>query len=663
MVADEPIAAVRMATVLALPTARVEALLDELAAEYAATTAPGRAASSCAGSGDGWRIYSAPAYADVVGRFVLDGQSARLTQAALETLAVIAYRQPVTRGQVSAVRGVNVDGVVRTLTTRGLIAEIGPDRPAVRCCTGPRDTSWSGWAVASTSCLRWRPTCRTSTPSTVSTRRSETTDEPAGTTVRWLRFVRWPVRRQERRASGRQRIGRTARGWRLGASRGGSAGGYRGGSTGGSGGGYRGAGGGEGYRGSTGGGEGYRGGSTGGSRGGEGYRGGSTGGSAAARGTAVAAPEARAAARGTAVAAPGGRAAATPAVAAPTGTAAVSAAGGSRDSGGYRGGRATHGGGYRGGVPGRRAERWRLARCHRWGLRGGPGAPSRSGAPRPKSGTGYPRSGGTGRPRTDGASSRPKKPSRTPEVTIDVHDPDGVRLQKVLAAAGLGSRRSCEDLISAGRVTVDGNKVLELGVRVDPLTAVIHVDGMRVQLDSSIITIALNKPKGVVSTMHDPEGRPSIGQFVSDREERLFHVGRLDAETEGLILLTNDGDLANRLSHPSHGVTKVYLVQLEGRVTPSLGARLIKGVELEDGLAKVDKFQIVQTTPQASLVEIELHEGRNRIVRRIFDEVGYPVTQLVRTQIGPIRLGDLKPGRTRVLSKTEVGSLMTRVGM
>ena len=288
---------------------------------------------------------------------------------------------------------------------------------------------------------------------------------------------------------------------------------------------------------------------------------------------------------------------------------------------------------------------------------------SRGGAPRPKTGSGYPRSGGTGRPRSDGASSRPSKPSRTPEVTIDVHDPDGVRLQKVLAAAGLGSRRACEDLISAGRVTVDGNKVLELGVRVDPLTAVIHVDGMRVQLDSSIVTIALNKPKGVVSTMHDPEGRPSIGQFVSDREERLFHVGRLDAETEGLILLTNDGDLANRLSHPSHGVTKVYLVQLEGRVTPSLGTRLIKGVELEDGLAKIDKFQIVQTTPQASLVEIELHEGRNRIVRRIFDEVGHPVTQLVRTQIGPIRLGDLKPGRTRVLSKTEVGSLMTRVGM
>lgn len=292
--------------------------------------------------------------------------------------------------------------------------------------------------------------------------------------------------------------------------------------------------------------------------------------------------------------------------------------------------------------------------------RGGAPSSSRGGAPRAKSG--YPRSSapaGASRSRTP---ARPPR-QRVPEVTIDVHDPDGVRLQKVLAAAGLGSRRACEDLISAGRVTVDNNVVRELGVRVDPLSAVIHVDGLRVQLDTSIVTIALNKPKGVVSTMHDPEGRPSIGQYVQDRTERLFHVGRLDAETEGLILLTNDGELANRLAHPAHAVPKVYLVQLEGRVTNSLGGRLLKGIELEDGPAKLDKFQIVQTTPQASLVEVELHEGRNRIVRRIFEEAGYPVTGLVRTQIGPIRLGDLKTGRTRVLSKTEVGSLMVRVGM
>ena len=238
-----------------------------------------------------------------------------------------------------------------------------------------------------------------------------------------------------------------------------------------------------------------------------------------------------------------------------------------------------------------------------------------------------------------------------------------MRLQKVLAGAGLGSRRASEDLIATGRVTVDGVVVRELGVRVDPRTAVIHVDGMRVQLDGSLVTLALNKPRGVVSTMHDPEGRPSLTQYVADREERLFHVGRLDAETEGLLLLTNDGELANRLAHPSHGVPKTYLAHLAGRVPASLGARLQRGVELEDGPVTVDRFTVVQTTAEASLVEVTLHEGRNRVVRRLFDEVGFPVERLVRTRIGPIRLGDLKPGRTRVLSKTEVGSLMTQVGM
>lgn len=310
----------------------------------------------------------------------------------------------------------------------------------------------------------------------------------------------------------------------------------------------------------------------------------------------------------------------------------------------------------RGGTPGK-------ASGGRGGGAGG-GRPSRAG------GSGKPaRSGGTGRGGAGGrATQRPQRPSRPrsapePEVTIDVHDPDGVRLQKVLASAGLGSRRACEELIATGRVTVDGATVRELGVRVDPVRAVIHVDGLRVQLDSSIVTLALNKPKGVVSTMHDPEGRPSIAQFVADRNERLFHVGRLDAETEGLLLLTNDGELANRLSHPSHGVAKTYLAHVEGRVAGSLAGRLTRGIELEDGLVKVDKFQVVQTTPQASLVELVLHEGRNRVVRRLLEEVGHPVTRLVRTQVGPIRLGDLKPGRTRVLSKTEVGSLMTQVGL
>nr|WP_282944267.1 pseudouridine synthase [Cellulomonas endometrii] len=273
--------------------------------------------------------------------------------------------------------------------------------------------------------------------------------------------------------------------------------------------------------------------------------------------------------------------------------------------------------------------------------------------------------GGIGRPGSKWPSrpARPAAPRRRSEPTVDVHDPEGVRLQKVLAQAGLGSRRACEELISAGRVSVDDQVVTELGVRVDPLTSVIHVDGLRLQLDQSMITIALNKPLGVVSTMHDPEGRPSLAEFVQGREERLFHVGRLDADSEGLILLTNDGELANRLSHPSHGVTKTYLATVDGRVSGGIGARLRKGVELEDGVVAVDDFRLIDQTPQASLVEIVLHEGRNRVVRRLLEEVGYPVTRLLRVQIGPIKLGDLPPGRTRVLGKAEVGSLMTSVGM
>jgi 23S rRNA pseudouridine2605 synthase len=245
----------------------------------------------------------------------------------------------------------------------------------------------------------------------------------------------------------------------------------------------------------------------------------------------------------------------------------------------------------------------------------------------------------------------------------DVHVPDGTRLQKVLAAAGVGSRRACEDVIAAGRVTVDGVVVREQGVRIDPTQSVVHVDGLRLQLDTTIVTIALNKPLGVVSTMHDPDGRPSLAEFVADRPERLFHVGRLDADSEGLLLLTNDGELANRLAHPSHGVLKTYLATLEGRVPVSLGKRLREGIELDDGGIQVDAYRLVDATPQESMVEIVVHEGRNRIVRRIFEEVGFPVTRLLRTQIGPIRLGDLKVGRTRVLSRTEVGSLMAAVGL
>jgi 23S rRNA pseudouridine2605 synthase len=251
--------------------------------------------------------------------------------------------------------------------------------------------------------------------------------------------------------------------------------------------------------------------------------------------------------------------------------------------------------------------------------------------------------------------------ARTTEV--DVHEPDGVRLQKVLAGAGLGSRRACEELIAAGRVSVNGQVVRELGVRVDPRTAVIHVDGRRIQLDTSMVTIALNKPAGVVSTMQDERGRPSLAQYVADREQRLFHVGRLDAETEGLLLLTNDGELANRLAHPSHGVPKTYVATVAGRVRPGVGRQLRQGIELEDGPVTVDSFRVVDATADRTMVELVLHEGRNRIVRRTMEAVGHPVVRLVRTQIGPIHLGNLRPGHTRELSPKELGELMAAVGM
>ena len=238
-----------------------------------------------------------------------------------------------------------------------------------------------------------------------------------------------------------------------------------------------------------------------------------------------------------------------------------------------------------------------------------------------------------------------------------------MRLQKVLAQAGYGSRRACEVLIEAGRVEVDGVLVRELGLRIDPRRQVVHVDGMRVQLDETLVYLALNKPLGVVSTMDDPQGRPSLGEYVANRQERLFHVGRLDIDTEGLILLTNDGDLAHRLAHPSYEVPKTYLAEVAGPVARDLGKRLRAGIELEDGVVRVDSFRVVDARPGKALVELVLHEGRNHVVRRVLAVAGHPVEQLVRTQIGPIRLGDLRSGRTRILNRAEVGSLMASVGL
>jgi 23S rRNA pseudouridine2605 synthase len=234
------------------------------------------------------------------------------------------------------------------------------------------------------------------------------------------------------------------------------------------------------------------------------------------------------------------------------------------------------------------------------------------------------------------------------------------RLQKVLAAAGVGSRRACEELIAAGRVTVDG-RVARLGEKVDPTAAEIYVDGQRVVIDSRLVYLAMNKPRGVVSTMADERGRAALADYVGDLEQRVYHVGRLDAESEGLMLLTNDGTLAHRLMHPSYGVAKTYLCEVPGPVPRAVGRWLTAGVELEDGPARVDSFRIIDAVGRTALIEIVLHEGRKHIVRRLLAEVGHPVTRLVRTAIGPIKLGHLRPGRTRRLSNPEVAALFKAV--
>ena len=243
------------------------------------------------------------------------------------------------------------------------------------------------------------------------------------------------------------------------------------------------------------------------------------------------------------------------------------------------------------------------------------------------------------------------------------YDKDAPRLQKTLAMAGLGSRRACEGLITAGRVSVDGWRVSDLGTRIDPTKRHIAVDGLTVETDVQMITLALHKPSGVVSAMSDPEGRPCLAVYVQNRETRLYHIGRLDTDSEGLILLTNDGELANRVGHPSHEVVKTYLVSVEGKVQPRLCQQLLRGVELEDGPAKVDRVKVIDAIAGASLIELDIHQGRNRLIRRLFTEVGHPVTRLVRTRVGPIRLGDLKPGRSRVLSAREVAILKKEVGL
>jgi len=233
-----------------------------------------------------------------------------------------------------------------------------------------------------------------------------------------------------------------------------------------------------------------------------------------------------------------------------------------------------------------------------------------------------------------------------------------VRLQKVLAEAGVASRRACEEVIAQGRVRVDGRVVREMGVKVDPDMAKIEVDGEEIRVSQTRTLLAFNKPAGVVSAMSDPQGRPCLGDFFSEWPGRLFHVGRLDFETEGLILLTNDGDLANRLAHPKHEVAKRYLVQIRGVLPNNLASVLRAGVELEDGLVRLSSVKMLARSEKSALLEIELHEGRNRIIRRLFAQLELPVEHLVRIGVGSIDLGELRPGRWRAISEPELKKLL-----
>ncbi|MEU6296793.1 pseudouridine synthase [Streptomyces erythrochromogenes] len=412
-----------------------------------------------------------------------------------------------------------------------------------------------------------------------------------------------------------------------GSARGGGSGGgggYRGGSGGGSGSG------GGGYRGGQGGGGGYRGGSGGGSgSGGGGYRGGQGG--------------------------QGGQ-------------------GGSRDRDRDQAPQRPRNPRpeerrYDVGPEGERSRGGARGDAARGGAKGGPRTPKTPGI----GGAGGPRRGpgsrsGQSRPRELDARIEERvrdryadKPVIKTPKTFPGAEQEGERLQKVLARAGMGSRRACEELIEQARVEVNGEIVTEQGKRVQPKDE-IKVDGLTVATQSYLF-FALNKPAGVVSTMEDPDGRQCLGDYVNNRETRLFHVGRLDTETEGIILLTNHGELAHRLTHPKYGVKKTYVAAITGNLPRDIGKRLKDGIELEDGWARADNFRVLDQVGKNYMVEVTLHEGRKHIVRRMLSEAGFPVDKLVRTSFGPIELGDQKSGWLRRLTNTEVGMLMREVGL
>lgn len=302
----------------------------------------------------------------------------------------------------------------------------------------------------------------------------------------------------------------------------------------------------------------------------------------------------------------------------------------------------------------------------RGGAKGGPRKSSTAGAGGRSSGPARGHGYVPARPRELDAKieernrERHSKPQVKLPKTFPGAEQEGERLQKVLARAGMGSRRACEELVEQARVEVNGRIVTEQGLRVDPEKDEIKVDGLTVATQSYLF-FALNKPAGVVSTMEDPDGRQCLGDYVTNRETRLFHVGRLDTETEGIILLTNHGELAHRLTHPKYGVQKTYLAAITGPLPRDIGKQLKSGIQLEDGYARADNFRVVQQTGKNYLVEVTLHEGRKHIVRRMLAEAGFPVEKLVRTSFGPIALGDQKSGWLRRLTNTEVGMLMREV--
>jgi len=258
-----------------------------------------------------------------------------------------------------------------------------------------------------------------------------------------------------------------------------------------------------------------------------------------------------------------------------------------------------------------------------------------------------------------GDPTRAEDASARPAMSAEDQERGGIRLQKLMAAAGVASRRVSENLISAGRVEVNGEVVTELGHRVQE-SDLVSVDGKAIQLDTSRRYLMLNKPVGIVSSLRDERGRPDLSEFVSRYDERLFNVGRLDAQTSGLLILTNDGELAHVLAHPSFGVLKTYIARVEGRVSPATVGQLSKGVDLEDGPIAADKARILDQAPGGgTIVEVTLHSGRNRIVRRMLEAVGHPVIDLVRRQFGPLHLGTLGVGQLRELTKAELGELLT----